>query len=292
MKKRDIVKGVGILVFIVVAVVSVLKETDLFEDRAVNTAESAVIDFIDCGQGDSTLLISEGEVTLIDATTGENQEQVIDHLQSRGVTTIDHLVLTHPHEDHIGGAKAVLETFEVETVYMKRPTAGTEPSSKVYLNLLKTIQGQGKSVHSVKVDDTFTCGRFTFTVLGPLEEYEDLNDQSIVLRGVYENCSFLFTGDMEAEAERALVAQYGDDLASTVLKVGHHGSSTSSCKEFLAAVAPQFGVISCGEGNSYGHPHRETLERLAKYRVEYYRTDTMGTVTAYTDGKNIQWEAA
>lgn len=297
-RKKDYVKIGGIAVFLMVAIVSYLYSSypDLFGKGVavgnVAPENAGVVDFIDCGQGDSALILSEGEVTLIDTSTGENTEQVLEHLESRGIEQIDHLVLTHPHEDHIGGAKAVLENVEVENIYMKRPTSGTEPTSAVYLNLLKEIQNQGKTVHNVQVGETFTCGMFTFTVLGPLEEYEDLNDQSVVLQGVYGDCSFLFTGDMEAGAEEDLVDRYGRSLQSTVLKVGHHGSSTSSSEAFLQAVDPQFAVISCGTDNRYGHPHEETVGLLTQMNVELFRTDTMGTVTVYTDGTSIDFEEA
>ncbi|MBQ7936393.1 MAG: MBL fold metallo-hydrolase [Clostridia bacterium] len=297
-RKKDYVKIGGIAVFLMVAIVSYLYSSypDLFGKGVavgnVAPENAGVVDFIDCGQGDSALILSEGEVTLIDTSTGENTEQVLEHLESRGIEQIDHLVLTHPHEDHIGGAKAVLENVEVENIYMKRPTSGTEPTSAVYLNLLKEIQNQGKTVHNVQVGETFTCGKFTFTVLGPLEEYEDLNDQSVVLQGVYGDCSFLFTGDMEAGAEEDLVDRYGRSLQSTVLKVGHHGSSTSSSEAFLQAVDPQFAVISCGTDNRYGHPHEETVGLLTQMNVELFRTDTMGTVTVYTDGTSIDFEEA
>lgn len=294
-KKKDFIKGIGIVVFLAVAVISFLySNTDLFDNDVtvgnVASENSGVVDFIDCGQGDSALILSEGEVALIDTTTASEVDHVITHLERRGIKKIDHLVLSHPHEDHIGGAKEVLENFEVENIYMKRPTSGTEPTNATYIGLLKEIQAQGKSIHSVGVNDTFICGAFTFTVLGPLEEYKDLNDQSIVLQGVYGECSFLFTGDMEADAEKDLVNQYGFLLHSTVLKVGHHGSSTSTSKEFLQAVDPQFAVISCGVDNSYGHPHVETLELLSEMNSGIYRTDTMGTITIYTDGKTIEFK--
>jgi len=294
-KKIDWVKWIGIAVFLAVAVFSYTYTNypHLFGKTVpvgnLSDKNAGIVEFIDCGQGDSTLILSQGEVTLIDTSTGKNAEQVLDHLENRGIDQIDHLVLSHPHEDHIGNAQEVLENYDVENIYMKRPTSGTEHTSAVYINLLKEIQSQGKTVHSVKVGDTFTCGLFTFTILGPLDDYEDLNDQSIVLRGVMGDCSFLFTGDMEADAEEELVNQYGPQLRSTVLKLGHHGSSTSSCERFLKTVLPQFGVISCGEDNSYGHPHKETMARLEDLQIKTYRTDTMGTITVYTDGKTIDF---
>ncbi|MBQ8894233.1 MAG: MBL fold metallo-hydrolase [Clostridia bacterium] len=284
-KKKDLVKIIGIIIF-VVGIVSYLKaNTDLFNKGPEG---DCYVDFIDCGQGDSSLIVSNGVTTLIDASTREDGEKVVDHLEERGIKKIDHFLLTHPHEDHIGGAIAVLESFDVENIYMKRPTEGTEPTTSVYLNLLKKIKEQGKTVHAVEVNDSFECGAVTFNVLGPVEDYEDLNDQSVILRGQIGEISFLFTGDQESSAEKDLVAYYGDTLESTVLKVGHHGSSGSSSKAFLQAVAPEIGIISCGEDNSYGHPHDEALKRLEKQQVEIYRTDTQGTITVTTDGKTIQ----
>lgn len=287
-KKKDWVKIIGIAVFLAVAAVSYFYSN--YGAKPAPVDADTYIDFIDCGQGDSTLIKSGIEVMLIDATTREDAQKVVDHLKERGVDRINHFVLTHPHEDHIGGAQLVLESFEVDNIYMKRPTAGTEPTTSVYLNLLKNIAALGKKVTALEAGDTFICGSIDFTVLGPVKEYEDMNDQSLVLRGVYRNVSFLFTGDMEASAEKDLVDEYGYLLNSTVLKVGHHGSSGSSSNELLNAVAPEYAVISCGVGNSYGHPHTETLDRINALKISCYRTDKQGTVTFSTDGKNIKYE--
>lgn len=284
--KKDVIKSIGIAVFLAVGIVSALYAK---QGRILPlSSEDHYVDFIDCGQGDSTLLVSDGVVTLVDATTDDEAERVLDHLKARGICTIDHFVLTHPHEDHIGGAEEVLEQFQVKNIYMKRPTAGTEPTTSVYLNLLKEIKNQGMKVHAVKPDDRFQCGSFEIQILGPVAEYEDLNDQSIVLRAQYGETSFLITGDQETTAEKDLVARYGPSLKSTVLKAGHHGSSTSSGKAFLKAVSPEYAVISCGEDNSYGHPHRSLLDRLEEREIPYYRTDTQGTITFYTDGVRLK----
>lgn len=293
-RKKDLVKWIGIVVFVLVAVVSYLtaEHPDILQIGKVTDENKGVVDFIDCGQGDSALILSEGEAALIDASTGSETEKIISHLKDRGVKTIKHFVLTHPHEDHIGGAKEILETFEVENIYMKRPTKGTEPTSAVYINLLKEIQRQGKGVINAEVGKTFSCGAFEFDVLGPLGEYQDTNAQSIIVRAEYGDCSFLFTGDMEKDAEEDLVEHYGVDLDSTVLKVGHHGSDTSSCTAFLKAVSPQIAVISCGEDNSYGHPHDEALQRLEEQKAKIYRTDLSGTVTVYTDGNKVEVQEA
>ncbi len=293
-KKKDWIKRIGIVIFALVAIGSYLyaNNPQWFGKGGVigdvSTEQAGIVDFIDCGQGDSALLCSDGEVTLVDTSTGKNAEQVIEHLEERGIEKIDHLVLSHPHEDHIGNAREVLETFDVKNIYMKCPTKGTEPTSAVYLDLLKEIQRQGKTIHSVAAGDVFTCGDFELTVLGPLNDYEDLNDQSIILRAVYGDCSFLFTGDMETEAEEDLVKYYGSGLLSTVLKVGHHGGQTSSSDAFLRVVKPRVAVFSCGEDNSYGHPHQEALDRLIACSAKIYRTDLNGTITVYTDGKNVE----
>ncbi len=287
-RKIDIVKIIGVAVFLVVAIVSALYAGPWRPEQGADPGTDCYVDFIDCGQGDSALLVSEGAVTLIDATTRSDSERVIDHLRERGIEKIDHFVLTHPHEDHIGGAQAVLDEFEVENIYMKRPTAGTEPTTSVYINLLKKIKELGKTVHAVKPAETFDCGTFKMTVLGPVDEYKDLNDQSVVLRAEYGEVSFIFTGDQEIPAEEDLVDRYGSALKSTVLKAGHHGSSTSSGTSFLDAVDPDYAVISCGVDNSYDHPHDEAIKRLNERKITYYRTDTQGTISFYTDGEIIK----
>ncbi len=293
-QKKDLIKLIGIAVFIAVGILSAFyaNEESLSPAPSDNISENHFVDFIDCGQGDSTLLVSDGVATLVDATTGEEAEKVLDHLKKRGIQKIDHFVLTHPHEDHIGGAEEVLKKFQVENIYMKRPTVGTEPTTSVYLNLLKEIKRQGKKVHAVQPDDQFQCGKFEMCFLGPVEEYKDLNDQSLVLQARYGEVSFLITGDQETPAENDLVARRGLALKSTVLKVGHHGSSTSSGKTFLKAVAPQYAVISCGKGNTYGHPHRSLISRLEDQNIVYYRTDTQGTITFYTDGVHLKEETS
>jgi len=287
-KKRDLIKGIGITVFVIVALVTVLQNHFGLFDPDTEIGTDCYVDFIDCGQGDSSLLVSDGVVTLIDASTRSEGEKVVDHLKKRGIEKINHFVLTHPHEDHIGGALVVLEAFDVENIYMKRPTAGTEPTSSVYINLLKKIKELGMMVHAVKPEDTFESGAFDMTIFGPVDEYKDLNDQSIVLRAEYGKVSFIFTGDQEIPAEEELVSRFGKSLHSNVLKVGHHGSSTSSGNVFLDAVAPEYAVISCGIDNSYGHPHKETISRFKKRNITYFRTDEMGTITFYTDGETIK----
>ncbi len=291
-KKLDVVKLIGIAIFLLVGLISYLYTNELwiFKKEPVGETESYV-DFIDCGQGDSTLIVSNGSATLIDATTGDHAEDIIAHLERRGVKKIDHFVLTHPHDDHIGGAVDVLDAVDVGRIYMKEPTEGTEPTNSVYMKLLNKIDEENHDILLVEVGDTFDCGDFRFTVLGPIEDYTDLNSQSIVMSAVYNKASFLFTGDQESPAERDLAERYGADLRSTVLKLGHHGSSGSSCAAFLDAVAPRYAVISCGYDNRYGHPHDETLDRMEEYGITYYRTDFDGTVTAYTDGNTVSFES-
>ncbi len=287
-KKVDLLKAIGIAVFIAVGILSYLYSNGYMEANNQPSAD-AYIDFIDCGQGDSILIVSDGCATLVDATTGKDAEKVVKHLEDRNIEKIDHFILTHPHEDHIGGAEAILDSFEVETIHMRRPTKGTEPTTKVYLNLLKKIKSLDKTVHAVQAGDLFECGEWNFEVFGPLNDYEDFNDQSIVLKGTYQGISILLTGDMESGAEKDLCEKYGADLSSTILKVGHHGSRSSSSASFLEAVSPQYGVISCEAGNSYGHPHKEALNRLNKQNISIFRTDLDGTITLNTDGQTV-WQ--
>ena len=291
-KKPDLIKIIGIAVFMIVGILSFLYSEGYFQDKTagVVTETDTYIDFISCGQGDSTLIVSGDDVMLVDTTTADESQSVVDHLKSRGIKEIDRLVLTHPHEDHIGGAGSILDEFEVGEILMKKPTKGTEPTTKVYIQLLKKIKTLEIPVKNAVLGDEFTCGKWNFTVLGPIDEYEDLNDQSVALRGVYDDISLLLKGDQESGAEKDLVEKYGYELRSTIYAVAHHGSSGASCDTLLDAVSPQYAVISCGVDNSYGHPHQETLDRLEACNAQIYRTDLDGTVTLYTDGKNVEYK--
>ncbi len=288
-KIKRIIKWVGIVAVLIAAAIAYFRN-DLFPNDVQGTGEWNYVDFIDCGQGDSTLFISSGAVALMDASTASEADEIIDHLTDKKIKAIDHFILSHPHEDHIGGAIDILEKFEVKNIYMMRPTEGTEPTTSVYINLLKKIKSLGKKISTVSVGDKIECGDFKMEILGPVASYSDLNHQSIILRAKYEKTSFLITGDQEIPAEKDLVNYYGRNLRSTVLRTGHHGSETASGAEFLEAVNPRYAIISCGEGNRYGHPHKELLERLKAADTKTYRTDMDGDIIFKTDGKNIEVE--
>ncbi len=294
-KKVDWVKRIGILVFLIVAVVSFLYGNfDLFEKgipNEIDTADTSV-HFIDCGQGDSILIISEGETALIDTSTQEESEKVVDYLRKKGLQTLDHLILSHPHADHMGGAEAILESFEVDQIHMGRPTKGTEPTTAFYINFLKKVQALGKKIDAAKAGDKMEIGAFSVKILGPVEAYREMNNQSLVLRMEYDEVSFVFTGDQEINAEKDLLEHVEpSELDATVLKIGHHGSESSSGGAFLDAISPQYAIISCGKDNSYGHPDEEIIDRLNQNNIKYWRTDQSGTVVMATDGKGLKIES-
>lgn len=256
--------------------------------KAVADGTVATVHFIDCGQGDSIFIRQGEDCALIDAGQSYDVPQVIDYLNELNVSEIDSFILTHPDADHIGGAAEIIEAFDVSRIYMKKPLEGHEPTTKTYENLLDVIMEAGLKVKDPNVGDVISVGEFDMTVLGPVVLGEDNNDNSIVTRGVFGDTSFLFTGDASKTEEEAMLKENISALSSDVLKVGHHGSSSSTTTEFLGAVSPQIAVISCGADNSYGHPHAEVLQRLNMIDATVYRTDEDGTVVLQTDGKEIE----
>lgn len=253
------------------------RETDVINDAV------AVVNFIDVGQGDCELIsLANGTDILIDAGNYSNRSEICSFLKTNNVDAIDLLVLTHPHTDHIGSASEIIKNFSVERIVM----TDEESNSASYEYLLDAIIGYDIPVDKAQPNAEYSFGDCKLTILAPLAENNDLNECSIVCRLECGEVSFLFTGDSGNDSEQEML-QSGRILTSTVLKVGHHGSSTSSTKDFLAAVQPEFAVISCGSNNSYGHPHDNTLKRLDDVGAKVYRTDINGTVTVSTDGKNI-----
>ena len=239
------------------------------------------VHFIDVGQADCALLESGGEYMLIDGGNREDGRLVVSYLEQQGVEELAAVVCTHAHEDHVGGLAAALAYFPAYHVY----SPVTEASTKCFKDFVKYTQQQNLQVEVPAAGTQWALGSATVTMLGPVAQYEDTNDTSIVLRIDYGATSFLLTGDMESDAERDLVNS-GANLKVDVLQVGHHGSSTSTSYVFLNAVLPKMGIISCGVNNKYGHPHEETLSILRDAGVDVYRTDLLGTITVSSDGQN------
>ncbi len=238
--------------------------------------------FFDVGQGDSTLFIYEGKTILIDAGEVDMGDRVVSDLRSRNVTRIDLLVATHPHSDHIGGMQKVLAAFPVGKVL----DTGLPHPSPIYEHFLETIEQEhipyqvAQQGQTVNVDPALRV-----LVLSPPEERsgEDLNTDSIVLRISYGTVDFLMTGDLDNAGEDALL-RTGYPLDAEILKVGHHGSSSSTSPAFLDRVHPETAIISVGKDNPYGHPHRETMDLLERSGVTVYRMDLNGTILVRTDG--------
>lgn len=255
--------------------------SDSTEETAAPSA-NLEIHFIDVGQADSTLLTVQGKAVLIDTGNRDDDETVIDYLHAQDVQQLDALIFTHPHEDHAGSGAAVAEEFQPETVYMNQDTT----DSQFFLDLLDELDAQGMKPEHPSPGDTFSMGDCEFKFLGPAKDYQDTNDNSLIVRVTYGKNHFLFTGDAEQRPEDDL-AESRYDLSADVLQAGHHGSETSSTYEFLREVNPSHVVISCGRDNSYGHPDQAALSRFRDVGATVYRTDTMGSVIAVSDGSEI-----
>ena len=237
--------------------------------------------FIDVGQALSVLVECDGQFMLYDGGNVDDGSLVVSYLQKQGVEELQYVFCSHAHEDHVGGLAAALAYFPANHVY----SPVTEASTKCFKDFVKYTQQQGLQVEVPTVGTVWPLGSATVTLLGPVAQYNDTNDTSLVLRIEYGSTSFLLTGDMEKNAEADLVNS-GANLRADVLQVGHHGSSTSTGYVFLNAVLPEMGIISCGVNNKYGHPHEETLSILRDAGVDVYRTDLQGTITIGSDGQN------
>lgn len=252
--------------------------------------EGLTIHFIDVGQADCALLECDGEYMLIDGGNRDDGQLVVSYLQQQGVEELTAVVCTHAHEDHVGGLPSVLAVYPTQAVYAPTNTY----ASKVFDSFLYYTDQQRLSVTIPTPGDELTLGGATLTVLGPVKSYPDANNTSIVLKLSYGDTFFLFTGDMETQAETDMLDYWEGrmDFTCDVLKVGHHGSNTSTSYRLLHEVSPTHGVISVGEGNDYGHPHKEPLSRLKQAGVVVLRTDRLGHVIARSDGETVSftWE--
>ena len=249
---------------------------------AVSDGSTLAVHFIDVGQADSALLVCGDGTMLIDGGNVADSSLVVSYLEQQGIDQLDYVVCTHAHEDHVGGLSGPLNSCTASHVL----SPVTEYDSKAFRDFVKYTEAQGLEPEIPAPGDTFALGEAQVTILGPVAEYSETNNTSIVLRVDFGGTSFLFTGDMETKAEKDLLDQ-GADLSATVLKVGHHGSDTSSSYSFLREVMPEYAVISVGENNDYGHPNDDVLSRLRDAGTTVYRTDEQGTIVAVSDGTTV-----
>ena len=248
------------------------------------------IHYVDVGQADCILLETEGQYALIDGGNKEDGQLVVSYLEQQGVEELTAVVCTHAHEDHVGGLPSVLAVYPTAAVYA--PTKAY--SSKVFDDFVYYTDQQGLEITIPAPGDSFLLGQVRITVLGPVKSYAETNDTSIVLLVEHLENRFLFTGDMEVAAENDMLDYWGNRVNWNVdvLKVGHHGSSTSSGYRFIYETDPEYAIIPVGEGNTYGHPHEEVLSRYTDAGIPMFRTDELGHIIVTSDGYQltVTWE--
>lgn len=245
------------------------------------------IDFFDVGEADSTLVKCDGHYMLIDGGNSESSSFLYAYLQQNGIFYIDYMICTHAHEDHVGGLAGALNYAKVGTAYC--PV--TEYDTRAFNSFVKYLGEQRTSITIPAAGDVFMLGNTRAQIVGPVDMSlagDNANNTSIVVHITYGNTAFLITGDAE-EIEEQSIVDAGYDIRSTVLRVGHHGSYTSTSENFLGAVAPEYCVISVGKDNAYDHPHDEILNRIAGYGAEIYRTDLNGGITCISDGETVRF---
>lgn len=247
------------------------------------------VHYIDVGQGDATLIKCGSHAMLIDGGNNNKGTTVQLYLKKQGVESLDYVIGTHPDADHIGGLDVIVYKYNCDTVIMP----DYEKDTKTYQELVDVIHDKNMKITYPVVGEQYALGEAKFTIIAPNSNSYggNANDYSVAILLEYGKNRFLFTGDAEEASETEMLSN-GIELSADVYKVAHHGSRSASTQEFLNAVRPKYAVISCGEGNSYGHPHAEVLNRLRSMGVEVFRTDEQGSIIASSDGENITWNCS
>lgn len=242
--------------------------------------------FLDVGQGDCILVVSDDKTVLIDAGPRGNEDNIMRYLRNLNIHRLDYIIITHYDADHIGSMAGILREVTADSIIMPYIAEENMPTTKVFQQLVDTISGLDATVLAAKPGDTYPLGNGLMTILGPVNTSRSMNDMSVVTEIRYEEISFLFMGDAEKQSETDILREV-PLLNTDVLKVGHHGSKSSTSEDFLRAVSPRIAVISCAAGNRYGHPSAEVIKLLTDFGVEIYRTDLSGTIVIGSDGKTL-----
>ncbi len=254
-------------------------QEETIEDNELDT--SITVHFIDTGNSDSILISDNGKYMVVDGADNDDEEMLVHYMNDLNIKRIDYVILTHPDADHSGGLDAIISNFEIGQVFVGNGEADT----KTYRDFINEATDKNLKPSVPLPGKIFQLGEGTFTFYNQESHYDDVNDNSLVTLYTFGNTKFLFMGDASKDIERQLPL---DEIGKVdVLKVGHHGSKTSSADEFIRAVAPVYSIISSGRDNKYGHPHKVTLDTLEKYDSVIYRTDTHGTIITKSNGKAI-----
>lgn len=246
------------------------------------------VHFIDVGNADCTLVKSPRGNILIDAGEQDDEATIIQYLRKFKVKRLDYVIATHPHADHIGSMPKVLKSFEIGEFIMPRMTEKIMPTTQVYKDLLQTIKDRNIKAEYAEPGRIIKLGDVSLKLFSPLREYENINDMSIVTKLTYKSFSAMFMGDAESDVENDLLSKYNkSEFKAQVLKVAHHGSSSSSTKRFIDAVGAEYYYVPCGVGNKYGHPSAETMDTLKAKNGSIFRADYNGNVVVLSDGERV-----
>lgn len=243
--------------------------------------------FVDSGQSDCTIIRTKSNTIVIDAGNIDDKELIVSKLKKENVETIDAFIISHPHADHIGAAKEVIDNFDIKSIYMPDIPEKIIPTSKTFENLIDAVADKGLSFTEAKDGLKLEFGDMKLDFLAPSKEYDDLNNVSAVVKITYGNKSFLFCGDAEKESEDDITAKY-PRINADLIKVGHHGSRSSSSANFLKSVDPEIAIVLVGAENEYGHPAADIISRFESRGAKIYRSDKHGDITILCDGNNIE----
>lgn len=282
-QKSSIITILVVILSIVSYYISVHEEIDSsYSLHNKNTVTSDLkIYYLDVGQADSILISNNNHNMLIDAGNNEDGPKLVKYIKEElNITKFDYVVGTHPHEDHIGGLDDIINNFEIENILLPEVTTTT----KTFEDVLDCLANKNLDITIPVIDSTFKLGEADLSVIYTGTDDENLNNSSIILKMIFGNYSYLFTGDAEKEVEDSILRK---NINVDVLKVGHHGSSTSSSESFLNKVTPSYAIISVAKENSYNHPSKETIDRLKKYTNNIYMTSELGTILLTSNGKTI-----
>lgn len=247
------------------------------------------VHFLDVGNADCILVRQGDKTMLIDAGEADDQERIPKYLQQHGVQKLDLVIATHPHADHIGAMAAIIEQYPIGRFVMSFMTDEATPTTRVYTKMLEALDSQNVTVDEAVPGTVYELGTARLQILAPFESVDEANDVSVVCRLSFGNRAFVFTGDTGKGVEKQMLdSTY--TLRADVLKLSHHGSNSGNSERFLYEVNPQYAVITCGEGNSYGHPHQEVVNRLQRQNIRSYRSDIHGAIVFTTDGDSLTVE--